>query len=86
MIHRTPDGTVEAILELRRSRNWGPCKIEGYLRNYGMKGVEPISHRTIYKILVQAGLNNPISAPRKTWVSVGSSDRIATTRGNQTSR
>jgi transposase InsO family protein len=65
-IYRTPEGTVEAVLELRRTRNWGPCKIEGYLRNYGI-GVAPISHRTIYKILVQTGLNNPIEAPRKTW-------------------
>jgi len=65
-IHKTPEGTVEAVLELRRTRNWGPCKIEGYLRNYGI-GVAPISHRTIHKILVQTGLNNPISTPRKTW-------------------
>ena len=66
-IHKTPEGTVEAVIELRRAWNWGPCKIEGYLRNYGMKGVKQISHRTIYKILVQAGLNNPIAKPRKIW-------------------
>ena len=66
-IHKTPEGTVEAVLELRRTRNWGPCKIEGYLWNYGIEGVEPISHRTIYRILVQARLNNPIAEPRKTW-------------------
>jgi transposase InsO family protein len=67
IIQKTPEGTVEAVLEPHRTRNKGPCKIEGYLRNYGMGEVKPISHRTIYRILVQAGLNNPISAPRKTW-------------------
>ena len=66
-IHKASENTVEAVLELRRARNWGPCKIEGYLRNYGIEGVEPISHRTIHKILVQAELNNPIAQPRKTW-------------------
>jgi putative transposase len=54
-------------LELRRSRHWGPNKIEGYLRNYKVQETTPVSHRTIHRILVEAGLNNPISAPRRVW-------------------
>ena len=29
--YRTPEATVDLVLKLRRERNWGPCKIEGYL-------------------------------------------------------
>jgi transposase InsO family protein len=64
-IHRTPQQTAELILQLRRTRNWGPCRIEGYLCNYNRQG--RISHTTIHKILVQAGLNNPIETPRRVW-------------------
>ena len=63
-IHRTPQATIDLILQLRRTRSWGPCRIEGYLRNYH---ATPISHTTIHKILNQAGLNNPIPQPRKAW-------------------
>jgi len=63
-IHRTPQQTVGLVLQLRRTRNWGPCRIEGYLRNYHATS---ISHTTIHKILNQAGLNNPIPQPRKVW-------------------
>jgi len=65
--YKTPQSTVNLILELRRSKHWGPCKIEGYLKNYRLEGVAPVSHRTIHRILAEAGLNNPISTPRKTW-------------------
>jgi putative transposase len=65
--YKTPQETVNLILELRHSRNWGPNKIEGYLRNYKVQEVTPVSHRTIHRILVKAGLNNPISTPRKVW-------------------
>ena len=65
--YKTPQPTVNLILELRRSKHWGPNKIEGYLRNYMVQGATPVSHRTIHRILVEAGLNNPISAPRKIW-------------------
>ena len=64
-IHRTSQETVELILQLRRARNWGPCRIEGYLRNYNKQS--RASHTTIHKILVQAGLNNPIPRPRRVW-------------------
>jgi len=65
--YKTPQETVDFILRLRCEKNWGPCKIEGFLRNYCVEGVKPVSHRTIYKILVEAGLNSPISKPRKVW-------------------
>jgi transposase InsO family protein len=42
-----------------------PCRIEGYLRNYNRQS--RISHTTIHRILVQAGLNNPIETPRRVW-------------------
>jgi len=64
-IHRTPQETVELILQLRRARNWGPCRIEGYLRNYAKQS--RVSHTTIHKLLNQAGLNNPIPQPRRVW-------------------
>ena len=65
--YRTPQETVDYVLKLRREKNWGPCKIEGFLRNYGVEGVKPVSHGTIHAILVKAGLNNPVSKPRKVW-------------------
>jgi len=64
IIHRTPQQTAELILQLRRTRNWGPCRIEGYLHNYAK---QPVGHTTIHKILNQAGLNNPIPKPRRVW-------------------
>ena len=63
-IHRTPQPTVELILHLRRTRRWGPCRIEGYLRNYAKQRV---GHTTVHRILNQAGLNNPIPKPRRVW-------------------
>ena len=65
--HRTPEATVNLVLKLRRERNWGPCKIEGYLRNYGKGRVLPVGHNTIRRIIIAAGLNHPIDKPRKVW-------------------
>ncbi len=59
-----PKPTAELILQLRRTRHWGACRIEGYLRNYTRQSV---GHTTIHKILNQAGLNNPLSKPRRVW-------------------
>ena len=64
---QTPQETVDLILKLRRERHWGPCKIEGYLKNYGGDDVTAVGHNTIHRILIEAGLNNPIPAPRKVW-------------------
>jgi transposase len=63
-IHRTSQEIVNLVLQLRRTRNWGPCRIEGYLRNYHAVST---SHTIVHKILVQAGLNNPIPKPRRVW-------------------
>jgi len=65
-VHKTPQATVDLVLKLRRERLWGPCKIAGYLKKHD-EAVAPISHATVYKILVEANLNNPISRPRKVW-------------------
>jgi transposase InsO family protein len=62
----TPQETVELILKLRRERHWGPCKIEGYLKNYCQQ-ITPVGHNTIHRTLIKAGLNKPIEAPRKIW-------------------
>jgi len=62
----TPQETVELILRLRREWSWGPCKIEGYLKNHCLN-ITPVGHNTIHRILIEAGLNNPILAPRKMW-------------------
>jgi putative transposase len=63
-IHRTSQEIVNLILQLRKTRNWGPCRIEGYLHNYAK---QPVGHTTIHKILDQAGMNNPIPKPRRIW-------------------
>jgi transposase InsO family protein len=65
--YKTPQEAVNLVLELRRSKHWGPNKIEGYLRNYKVEGITPVSHRTIRGLLVEAGLNNPIPSPRRVW-------------------
>ena len=62
----TPQETVELVLRLRREWNWGPCKIEGYLKNY-RKEITPIGHNAIHRILMKAGLNKPIPQLRKVW-------------------
>lgn len=57
------DALKEKIIELRKKRNWGPCRIEGY---FNQKGIN-VPHNRIYKIICAAGLNQPISGVRKTW-------------------
>ena len=66
-IHRTPQDTVDEVIRLRKAHGWGPTKIEKHLRRDDVVGFVSISHNTIYEILVNAGLNNPINEPRKTW-------------------
>jgi len=65
--HRTPEATVNLVVKLRRERNWGPCKIEGYLRNYGRGRALPVGHNTIHRIIIAARLSHPIDKPRKVW-------------------
>lgn len=65
-IYNTPHATADIILTLRREKRWGPCKIAGYLKKHGGV-VSPVSHATVYKILVKANLNNPLTRPRRVW-------------------
>jgi len=65
--HRTSQAMVDLILKLRREKLWGPCKIEGYLKNHTSEVYARVGHTTIHKILNEYGLNNPLSRPRKVW-------------------
>jgi len=65
-VHRTPAETVDLILDLRKTRGWGPSRIEGYLKKTKPEGVKPVGHNTVYRILKQAGLNKPLEKPRRT--------------------
>ena len=51
------------VLRLRKRYEWGPSRIEGYLKHRGFH----VPHNKIYRIICEEGLNNPITAPRKTW-------------------
>lgn len=51
------------IISLRKEYGWGPCKIEAFFKRTNIK----IAHNTVYKIIANTGLNNPIDKPRKTW-------------------
>jgi len=62
-IHRTPDNVVKDIVRIRNRFNYGPNKIEAYLKQNGIS----IGHNTIHRILVGNNLNNPIDYQRKTW-------------------
>ncbi len=62
-IYRTPDNTVNRVIELRETYGWGPDKIEHWL----MREQINVSHATIYKILCKHSLNNPIRSPRRQW-------------------
>jgi len=66
-VHKTPQDTLKYILKCRRDYGWGPNKIEAHLRIDQPRGIQPVSHQTIYKIICEAGLNEPIDEPRKTW-------------------
>jgi len=65
-IHRAPIETVNEVIQLRKEHGWGPNKVEGYLGHHATS-VMPIGHNTIYRIICNAKLNNPIDRPRKTW-------------------
>jgi transposase InsO family protein len=53
------------VIKLRARYEWGPRKIAGCLR---LKGYD-IDNNQAYRIICQAGLNHPITEPRKTWGS-----------------
>ncbi len=57
------DSLKGKVIKLRKRYEWGPKKIAGYLK---LKGYN-IDNNEAYRIICEAGLNHPISLPRKTW-------------------
>jgi putative transposase len=57
------DDLKERVIKLRERYGWGPGKIAGHL---GHKGFA-IDHNRVYRVICEAGLNHPITEPRKTW-------------------
>jgi putative transposase len=57
------DSVRDDVIRLRKRYEWGPKKIAGYLSHKGYA----IDNNDAYKIICQAGLNHPITAPRRTW-------------------
>jgi putative transposase len=53
----------EKVIKLRKRYGWGPNKITGYLEHRGFT----IDHHKVYAVICEAGLNQPVSEPRKTW-------------------
>lgn len=53
----------EKVIKLRKRYGWGPNKIAGYLGHRGFT----VDHHKVYSVICEAGLNHPISEPRKTW-------------------
>jgi putative transposase len=61
------DRTRKFVLRLGEKHNWGPCRIERYIRKFKPDGIQPIGHCSIYTIFVEEGVNQPIDFIRKTW-------------------
>ncbi len=59
--------TKRYVLRLREKFNWGPSKIEGFIRVNRPEGVVPLSHNKIYTVFVEVGVNNKLDYIRKTW-------------------
>jgi transposase InsO family protein len=57
------DALTKKVVKLRERYGWGPSKIAGHLKHKGFS----IDHNQAYHIICEAGLNHPITAPRKTW-------------------
>ena len=51
------------VIKLRERYEWGPRKIAGCLKRKGYV----IDNNQAYRIIREAGLNRPITSPRKTW-------------------
>lgn len=59
-----PDSLLRRkVVKLRERYGWGPNKIAGQLSHKGFA----IDHNQAYRIIREAGLNRPITEPRKTW-------------------
>ena len=63
----TDDKTKKYVVKLRNKWNWGPVRIEGFIRQNKPEGITPIGHNKIHQILVENGLNMPLDFVRKTW-------------------
>jgi putative transposase len=57
------DSLKQKVIKLRKRYEWGHNKIAGCLNRKGFS----IDHNQAYHIICDAGLNHPISEPRKTW-------------------
>jgi putative transposase len=57
------DGLRGKVIKLRERYGWSPNKIAGHLEHKGFS----IDHNKAYRVICEAGLNHPISEPRKTW-------------------
>jgi len=57
------DSLKNKVIKLRERYEWGPKKIAECLRRRGYE----IDHNQAYRIICEAGLNHPITEPRKTW-------------------
>jgi transposase len=57
------DSLKEKVVKIRQRYDWGPNKIAGHLNHKGFN----IDHNQAYRIIREAGLNHPITEPRKTW-------------------
>ena len=56
----TTHRTIKAVTYLRQVTGWCPHRIAGHVR----KNAVEICHRTVYRILLREGLNNPLTKPR----------------------
>ncbi len=54
------DRTRKFVLKLREKHNWGPGRIERHIREFEPRGIKPMCHNLIYRILVEEGVNQPI--------------------------
>jgi len=61
--YKPDDFIKDKVIKLRKRYEWGPKKIAGCLK---LKGCT-IDHNQVYRIICEAGLNHPITSPRKTW-------------------
>jgi putative transposase len=57
------DSVRKKVIRLRERYEWGPNKIAGCLKRKGWV----IDHNQAYRVICEAGLNHPVTAPRKTW-------------------
>jgi putative transposase len=57
------DALRKRVVKLRERYGWGPNKIAGHLC---LKGFN-VDHNQTYHIICDAGLNHPVTEPRKTW-------------------